>query len=134
MVARAQRVFFVFLPLVAAVSLLAGGVVAASLMLFSVNERIGEIGLRRAVGARPRDIARQFLLETALTTLAGGAWRRARWAAPRALLVASRMGLEGVVSWPAIVLGLALAAATGLLAGVLPARRAARLQPADALR
>jgi putative ABC transport system permease protein len=133
LVARAQRVFFVFLPLVAAVSLVAGGVVAASLMLFSVNERTGEIGLRRALGARPRDIARQFLLETALTTLAGGAGG-ALVGCAGALLVASRMGLESVVSWPAIALGLVLAAATGLVAGVLPARRAARLQPAEALR
>jgi putative ABC transport system permease protein len=133
MVARAQRVFFVFLPLVAVVSLVAGGVVAASLMLFSVNERTGEIGLRRALGARPRDIARQFLLETALTTLAGGACG-ALLGCAGALLVARRIGLEGVVSGPAIVLGLALAAATGLLAGVLPARRASRLQPAEALR
>ncbi len=133
MVARAQRVFFVFLPLVAAVSLLAGGVVAASLMLFSVSERSGEIGLRRALGARPRDIAWQFLLETALTTLAGGVGG-ALVGGGGALLVASRMGIEGMVSWPAMVLSLFLAAVTGLLAGVLPARRASRLQPADALR
>ena len=133
LVARAQRVFFVFLPLVAAVSLLAGGVVAASLMLFSVNERTAEIGLRRALGARPRDIARQFLLETALTTLAGGVVG-ALVGGLAAYLVATRMGLERVVSLLAIALGLSLAIATGLAAGVLPARRASRLLPADALR
>jgi putative ABC transport system permease protein len=133
MVGRAQQVFFVFLPLVSAVSLLAGGIVAATLMLFSVNERTGEIGLRRALGARPRDIARQFLLETALTTLAGGAGG-VLVGGLGSLLVASRIGLDRVVSLPAIVLGLTLAIATGLAAGVLPARRASRLLPADALR
>jgi putative ABC transport system permease protein len=133
MVGQVQRVLFLFLPLVAAVSLLAGCVVAASLMLASVNERVGEIGLRRAVGARPEDIQFQFLLETAVTALGGGAlglllgFFGAQW-------VARRMALGDVLSWRAIVLGLLAAAVTGLLAGVAPARRAARLQPADALR
>jgi putative ABC transport system permease protein len=133
MVGQVQRVLFLFLPLVAAVSLLAGCVVAASLMLASVNERVGEIGLRRAVGARPEDIQFQFLLETAVTALGGGALGLlvgsfgAQW-------VARRMALGDVLSWRAIVLGLLAAAVTGLLAGVAPARRAARLQPADALR
>ncbi len=133
LVARAQRVFFVFLPLVAVVSLLAGGVVAASLMLASVNERTSEIGVRGAVGARPRDIARQFLLETALTTLGGGVLGAALGGA-LAVMLARRMGLATVVSVPAMALGLILAAGTGLLAGVLPARRAARLPPVEALR
>lgn len=133
MVAKVQRVLFLFLPLVAGVSLLAGSVVAASLMLASVNERVGEIGLRRAVGARPEDIQLQFLLETAVTALGGGlvgllvGCLGAQW-------VARRMALGEVLSWQAILLGLAAAAVTGLLAGVVPARRAARLQPADALR
>lgn len=133
MVAKVQQVLFVFLPLVAGISLLAGGVVAASLMLASVNDRVGEIGLRRAVGARPDDIQLQFLLETAVTTLGGGLLGLALGIAV-AQAVADRMGLEGLLSWKAIVLGLAAAAVTGFLAGVVPARRAARLQPADALR
>jgi putative ABC transport system permease protein len=133
MVGQVQRVLFLFLPLVAAVSLLAGCVVAASLMLASVNERVGEIGLRRAVGARPEDIQFQFLLETAVTALGGGSLGLllgsfgAQW-------VARRMALGDVLSWRAIVLGLLAAAVTGLLAGVAPARRAARMQPAEALR
>jgi putative ABC transport system permease protein len=133
MVARVQQVLFLFLPLVAGISLLAGGVVAASLMLASVNERIGEIGLRRAVGARPGDVHLQFLLETAVTTIGGGLLGLALGLAA-AQAVADRMGLDGIFSWKAIVLGLAAAAVTGFLAGVVPARRAARLQPADALR
>ena len=67
-----QRVLFLYLPLVAGIALLAGGAVAATLMLSSVNARVGEIGLRRAVGARPRDIRLQFLMETAVTAVGRG--------------------------------------------------------------
>jgi putative ABC transport system permease protein len=133
LVAKVQRIFFVFLPLVAAVALLAGGVVAASLMLLSLSERIGEIGLRRAVGARPRDIAAQMLLETTVTTLSGGIGG-VLLGAIASLLVAQKMGLPSFFSWKAALLGLALSALTGLAAGVVPSRRAALLQPAEALR
>jgi putative ABC transport system permease protein len=133
MVGQVQKVTFLYLPLVAAISLLAGGVVAASLMLASVNARVGEIGLRRAVGARPRDIHLQFLLETAVTTLGGGVLGLLIGSGV-AQFVASRMSLGGVLSGKAFLVGIAAAAVTGFLAGVVPARRAARLQPADALR
>ncbi|HKI05782.1 MAG TPA: ABC transporter permease [Thermoanaerobaculia bacterium] len=133
MVSKVQRVLFLFLPLVAGVSLLAGSFVAASLMLSQVNERVGEIGLRRAVGARPEDIQVQFLLETAVTALGGGLLGLLAGCAG-AQYIARRMALGDVLSWQAIALGLGAAAVTGLLAGVVPARRAARLQPAEALR
>ncbi|HEV8579524.1 MAG TPA: ABC transporter permease [Thermoanaerobaculia bacterium] len=133
MVRKVERVLFVFLPLVAAVSLVVGCVVAASLMLASVNERVGEIGLRRAIGARPGDIQLQFVLETAVTTLGGG-FVGLLVGCAGAELVARRMALGEILSWKAILLGIAAAAVTGLLAGVVPARRAARLQPAEALR
>ena len=132
-VARVQRVLFLYLPLVAGLSLVAGGAVAATLMLSSVNARVSEIGLRRAVGARPRDIGAQFLLETAVTAIAGAA-AGAALGTGLAVYAAGRLNLGVAVSTSAVGLGLALAAVTGLLAGVLPARRAARLQPADALR
>jgi putative ABC transport system permease protein len=128
-----QQVLFLYLPLVAGISLLAGGAVAATLMLTSVNARVCEIGLRRAVGARPRDIRRQFLLETALTAL-GGALLGAAGGTALALYAGGRFHLDvGVSPW-ALALGLGLAAVTGLLAGVIPARRAARLEPVAALR
>ena len=133
MVAKTQQVLFLFLPLVAGLSLLAGSVVGASLTLASVNERVGEIGLRRAVGARPEDIQWQFLLETTVTTLAGGL-AGLLVGLIGAEMVARRLSLDGIFSWKVVVLGLAAAALTGLLAGVVPARRAARMQPADALR
>src|SRR5262249_18291503 len=67
-----RRVLLIFVPMLAGVILLVAGIVAAALMLSSVNERIAEIGLRRAIGARPEDIRLQFATETAVTILAGG--------------------------------------------------------------
>ena len=133
MVAKTQQVLFVFLPLVAGVSLLACCVVAATLMLSSVNERVGEIGLRRAVGARPADIHLQFLLETSVAILSGG-FVGLLVGCIGAQVVADRFSLGDVLSWKAILVGITAAVVTGLLAGVAPARRAARLMPADALR
>jgi putative ABC transport system permease protein len=133
MMAKVQRILFLYLPLVAGISLAAGGVVSATLMLSAVNERVGEIGLRRAVGARPGDILAQFLLETTLTTLGGGLVGLVVGAVG-AQMVADRMALGDVLSWKAALLGIAAAALTGLLAGVVPARQAARLQPVQAIR
>lgn len=132
-VGKVQRVLFLYLPLVAGISLLVGAAVAATLMLSSVNERVGEIGLRRAVGARPRDIRAQFLMETAVTALGGGLVG-AVLGSGLAVVLGARMQLGVAPSPLAVALGLVLAAATGLLAGVVPARRAALLEPATALR
>jgi putative ABC transport system permease protein len=124
---------FVLLPLGAAVALLAGAIVAASLMLLSVGARVSEIGLRRALGARPRDIALQFLCESTVTTFAGGVAGMLLGGAA-SLLLARRLQLDAALSWGAALLGLALSLLVGLLAGVAPARRAALMRPADALR
>ena len=132
-VAFIRRVLRLYVPLAAAVVLLVAGIVAATLMLSSVNERVGEIGLRRAIGARPEDIRLQFATETAVSVLTGGlgglllGYAAARFAA-------TRLQLGVAFSWEAVLIGLVGSAIAGLLAGVLPARRAARLQPADALR
>jgi len=132
-VAFISRVLRLYVPLAAAVVLLVAGIVAATLMLSSVNERVGEIGLRRAIGARPEDIRLQFATETAVSVLTGGlgglllGYVAARFAA-------TRLQLGVAFSWKAVLIGLVGSAIAGLLAGVLPARRAARLQPADALR
>jgi putative ABC transport system permease protein len=128
-----RRVLLVFVPLLAGVILLVAGIVAAALMLSSVNERIGEIGLRRAIGARPEDIRLQFATETAVTILTGGLGGLVLgYAGARAM--AARMQLGDSFSWEAVVIGIGASALTGVLAGVLPARRAARLHPVDALR
>jgi putative ABC transport system permease protein len=133
MVARIERILLLYVPLAAAIVLLIGGVVSATLMLASVSERVAEIGLRRAVGARPEDIRLQFLIETTVTTLCGGiggillGYVGAR-------MVAGRFQLGGVFSWQAVLLGIAASTIVGFLAGVVPAKRAAALQPIDALR
>jgi putative ABC transport system permease protein len=133
MVGRTQRILAVYLPLVAGIALLVAAIVAATLMLASVNARVTEIGLRRAVGARIEDVQFQFLVETALTMLAGGiAGILAGLALAR--YAAVRLHLGETLSLRAVLIVLAVSIATGLLAGVLPARRAAQLDPADALR
>jgi putative ABC transport system permease protein len=133
MVGRVEKVLSVYLPLVTLLSLLVAIAVAASLMLASVSERIGEIGLRRAVGARSQDIGLQFLIETAVTAFTGGAVGLVVGTAVAGAL-ARRLGLPATVSLEAVLLGLGLSVATGLLAGVAPARRASLLDPTDALR
>jgi len=133
MVGQVQRVLFFYLPLAASIALIVGGIVSASLMLASVNERVAEIGLRRAVGARTQDIRLQFLLETTLTMLSGGLGGVVFGYAV-AQLGASRMHLDGVNPWPAALFGIFASSLVGFLAGVIPALRAARLHPAEALR
>lgn len=133
MVARARKVLSLYLPLVAGIALLVAAVVASTLMLASVNERVGEIGLRRAVGARMEDIQFQFIIETAVTILAGGL-AGVILGSIGAQLLANRLALGNVLSWRPVLLGILVSIATGALAGVVPARRAARLNPADALR
>jgi putative ABC transport system permease protein len=128
-----QRVLLVYVPLAAGIVLLVGGIVTAALMLGAVNERVSEIGLRRAVGAQTADIRRQFALETAAIVLVGGVAGIAI-AYVGVSLIARRLQLAGAFSWSAVAIGIGAAAVTGWLAGVLPARRAAGLHPIDALR
>ena len=131
--ASIKRILTFYLPMVAAISLLAGGIVSASLMVASVNERAGEIGLRRAVGARTEDIRLQFLIETAATTVVGGiAGILLGYVLAR--MGATKMHLGPVAPWSAALLGIAASIVVGLAAGLLPARRAARMSPIDALR
>jgi putative ABC transport system permease protein len=133
MVGRVQSVLSIYLPLVGGVTLLVGGLVAAALMLASVSARVTEIGLRRAVGATPGDIRLQFLVETAVIVVAGGLGGAVvGYLGARA--VAVRLQLGGIFSWKALLVAVGVSAAVGLLAGVVPARRAACLHPVDALR
>ncbi len=133
MVESMTRIFTVFLPLIAAISILVGGVVLANLMLISVNERTSEIGLRKAVGARSNDILTQFLIESTTVTLVGGIVGVALGLAGIQAM-AAMMGLPPTIPWGAMTIGLAFSALVGLAAGVFPARRAATLQPVEALR
>ena len=133
MVGSMNRIFTLFLPLLAGVSLLIGGIVVANLMLMGVNERRSEIGLRKAVGARSSDIRTQFLLESALVTLVGGVSALLVGAALLAV-ISGAMEIPSIMPWQAATLGLGAAVLVGLLAGVFPARRASDLDPVTTLR
>ena len=133
MAEKVAGTFNVLLIAVAAISLIAGGVVVSNIMLISVNERRREIGLRKAVGARRRHILLQFLLESAAVTLAGGVVGILLGAAG-AWLMGALTDLPTALSWQSAALGVIFSSLVGLVAGLHPARRAAALQPVDALR
>ena len=130
---RTQRIFNGVLGSIAGISLLVGGIGIANIMLASVAERRREIGIRRAVGASRHDIALQFLAEAVLLTGSGG-FLGALAGAGGAWLVTAFAGWRTDLTWQSFVLALAMATATGVWAGILPALRAARLDPVDAMR
>lgn len=125
--------FTALLGAVAAVSLLVGGIGIMNIVLVSVRERTREIGVRMAVGARRRDILRQFLVESVVVSLAGGAVGLLLGFGA-AYLIAQVGGWSTSVPTYAVVMSLSVSVAIGLLFGVGPARRAAQLDPVEALR
>jgi putative ABC transport system permease protein len=118
---------------VAAISLLVGGIVIMNIMLVSVTERTREIGIRKALGARRRDILTQFLTEATTLSLSGGVLGIALGIG-LALLVGAVSPLPAAVSFPAVGLGIVMSCVIGVFFGSYPAWRAARLDPIDALR
>lgn len=127
------RVLFAVIPAVVAIGIVVGGIVIMNIMLMAVNERTREIGIRKAVGARARDIERQFLVETiALAALGGVLGVIAGWAF--AFLVSVVSPLPARITWWSVALALGLGAGIGVIFGVYPARRAARLDPITAMR
>jgi len=131
--ASSTRVMTFLLAAVASISLIVGGIGIMNIMLVSVTERTREIGLRMALGARSRDILLQFLIEAVTLSLIGG-------------IIGVALGLGGILGmaslgdWPTIIrpesifLAFGFAAVVGIFFGYYPARKAARLDPIDALR
>ena len=121
------------LAAVAAVSLLVGGIGIMNIMLVSVTERTREIGLRLAVGARPRDILGQFLIEATTLATIGGAIGIALGVGA-ATAIAKAAGWPSLIAPQAVVVAVVFSAMVGIFFGFYPAQRAARLDPIEALR
>lgn len=127
------KVLFSVIPAVVSIGVVVGGIVIMNIMLMAVTERTREIGIRKAVGARSRDIERQFLAEAVTLSILGGLIGVASgWAF--AVVIAAVSPLPARITWWSVVLAVGLGAGVGVLFGVYPARRAARLDPITALR
>ena len=129
----AQSTLSWLLGATAAISLIVGGIGIMNIMLVSVTERTREIGLRKALGAGSTDITYQFLIEAVTLCMLGGLVGIA-WGVGAAYMMASMAAWPVVIAPEMVLLAMAAAAATGVLFGYLPARRAGRLNPIDALR
>lgn len=129
---QANRIMTVLLGGIAAVSLLVGGIGIMNIMLVAVTERTGEIGVRRALGAKKEDLLIQFMLEAVYVSIIGcvvgiilGSW---------AVTIVSKYGLSAVVSLDSIRIAMFVAISSGLLFGVYPAINASSLPPVEALK
>jgi putative ABC transport system permease protein len=136
---NATRGIYVVTVVVTAISLLVGGVVVMNIMLVSVTERIREIGVRKALGARRRDIVRQFLVESVILSVFGGILGLVgasifSWALATLLGSIMSTNFTAPVQLWAVLLALIVSTVVGLVAGIYPARRAAALDPVVALR
>jgi putative ABC transport system permease protein len=127
-----SNIYYVTLG-VASVSLLVGGIVVMNIMLVSVTERTKEIGIRKAIGARRMDILSQFLIEAVVVTALGGAIGVGTGFG-LAYLISALIGFPLLVSVMAAVLGVGISSLVGIVSGLWPAWRAAKLDPIEALR
>jgi putative ABC transport system permease protein len=130
---RTQRIFEMVMVAIASISLLVGGIGIMNIMLASILERTHEIGVRRAVGARQRDVLRQFLIEAVLISFAGGLLG-VGCGFGLSRLVAMMAGWSTIVTWNSILLAFVVSVSVGLIFGIYPAAKAARLDPVEALR
>jgi putative ABC transport system permease protein len=124
----------IFLGAIAGVSLLVGGIGIMNIMLVSVTERTREIGIRKAVGAKRRDIRAQFLVEAMVLAFIGGIIGIVLGVTSSQVIASLAEDLETIVNWDTILLATGFSAAVGLFFGIYPSNRAAGLNPIDALR
>ncbi|MHB1457749.1 MAG: ABC transporter permease [Armatimonadota bacterium] len=122
-----------FLGIVSAIALLVGGLVIMNIMLISIGERTREIGIRRAVGARRKDILGQFLAEAVMVTLGGGVIGVILGVGGAKTLSAIKE-IPTVISWQAVLVAMSFSIIIGIVFGLQPARRAAHMNPVEALR
>ena len=125
--------FFIVMIVIASISLIVGGIVIMNIMLVSVTERTREIGIRKALGARPRDVMRQFLIESSTMALIGG-FVGVLLGIAIAEGVTMAIGMPSAIKLWAIFAGLLVSASVGIFFGVYPASKAAKLDPIVALR
>jgi putative ABC transport system permease protein len=130
---RTQRIFDLVMVAIASISLLVGGIGIMNIMLAGILERTREIGIRRALGARRKDVIRQFLVEAVLIALLGGLIGIA-FGFGISRLIAWFAGWSTVTTLHSILLAFVFSVSVGLLFGVYPARKAARLDPVEAIR
>ncbi len=130
---KISRILFLALPGLVAISLVVGGIVIMNIMLMAVSERTREIGIRKALGARRRDILAQFVVESA-TLSAAGALLGIGFGLALAFVVKALTPLPAAVAPWSVVVGMFLGIGVGIAAGVYPASRASRLDPIAALR
>ena len=129
---RTQRIFEMVMVAIASISLLVGGIGIMNIMLASVLERTREIGVRRAIGARQRDVVRQFLIETTIISLSGGVIG-ILLGVGLSQLIGVLAGWSTIVTTTSIVLAFGVSVAIGIVFGLYPAVRASRLDPVKAL-
>lgn len=130
---KTQRIFSLVMGCIAGISLLVGGIGIMNIMLATVTERTREIGIRRAVGATQKDIMSQFLAESVLISITGGSIGVLLGIALSSI-ISKLAGWQTIISAPSIFIAVAVSVAVGLIFGVYPAGKAARLKPIEALR
>lgn len=130
---KTERLFNTVMVAIASISLLVGGIGIMNIMLASILERTREIGVRRAVGARQSDIIRQFVVEATLISFVGGTFG-ILFGFVMSRLIAWLAGWSTIVTLPSILLAFLVSISVGLVFGIYPAVKAARLDPVEAIR